>query len=63
MRKLIAQEDNFGCAVACVANLLNIDYKDAKILFDKPENANSIGYFCEDIIFVLGNTYTKIRRI
>lgn len=48
-----AQEDEFGCGVACVANLLHVSYKDALNLFLEPQNASWKGYFCLDIIIAL----------
>ena len=36
---MIPQEDDYGCGVACVANLLEINYADALVLFNKPNLA------------------------
>ncbi|MDO8591580.1 MAG: hypothetical protein Q7R60_01475 [bacterium] len=50
---MVAQEDDFGCGVACVANLLNISYQQALELFANPENAGSKGFWCKDIVAAL----------
>ncbi len=50
---MIAQEDELGCGVACVANLLDISYAQALQLFDKPENAKTKGFKCKEIMAVL----------
>lgn len=52
MRELIAQEEPMGCAVACVASLLKISYKDSLRLF-KIKYANSPNFYCRDIIKIL----------
>ncbi len=61
----VAQEDPMGCGIACVASLCGISYQKAKKLFDKPQNAVSIGYFCRDIVRALGKTGKRysFRRI
>lgn len=52
--KLIAQIDNMGCSIACVASLLGISYPNAIRLFDNgKEKAGSKGFFCKDIIEAL----------
>ena len=33
-----------GCAIACVAFVLNINYKEATQLFDFPEKRKTFGY-------------------
>ncbi len=50
---MIAQQDDFGCSVACVANLLGLSYSQALRLFDKPENAKTKGFTCRDIVDAL----------
>ena len=42
----IAQGQGWGCAVACVASVLNISYKKALLLFDKPHQAWGRGFYC-----------------
>lgn len=51
--KTITQEESMGCAVACVASILEIPYVSAKKLFAKPENAVTKGYYYPEIIDVL----------
>lgn len=43
MKRFVAQEDDFGCAVACVAFVLNISYLDALRLFPNGKNRVKIG--------------------
>ncbi len=51
------QEDNFGCAVACMAFVLNIKYKDAIKLFKNGEKrVKSIpNFYCREIVEILNN--------
>jgi hypothetical protein len=49
----IAQEDDFGCAVACIANKLQIDYPNALKLFQNTLNSQTIGYWGKDIKIAL----------
>ena len=52
--KLVKQEGLFGCGVACVASLLNCDYKSALNLFvDGNKKAHTTGFYCRDIIKAL----------
>ena len=53
MMMAVAQEDPMGCGISCVASLCGISYQKAKKLFDKPQNAVSIGFFCRDIVRAL----------
>ena len=53
--KLVVQEEPMGCAIACVAAVLNITYTRAKKLFANPEYASTRGYYCKEIIFALSN--------
>lgn len=67
MIRAVAQEDQMGCGIACAASLCGISYNKAKKLFDKPQNAESIGYFCRDIVRALGKTdkqysFRRIKR-
>lgn len=50
----IVQEDEMGCAIACVAFAINGSYKYAKELFTHPEYALKRGYYCRAITHVLG---------
>ena len=46
----VAQEHEYGCAVACVATILNTTYYDAFNLFSEKGNAAGVGFYCRDII-------------
>jgi hypothetical protein len=59
--KSIAQEHGMGCGVASVAFLLNISYKQALELFDKPANAWSKEYYCRDIVASLSKANRKYK--
>lgn len=52
--QLVKQEHALGCAVACVASLCGLTYKDALTLFHSPENAWTRGYYCSEIVAALG---------
>ena len=49
----VAQEHEYGCAVACVATILNTTYYDAFNLFSEKGNAAGVGFYCRDIIKAL----------
>ena len=50
----IAQENNFGCGVACTAFLLKINYAVAVGLFEMgEEKTDKTGFKCKDIVKVL----------
>lgn len=52
--KPIRQENLLGCAIACVVFVLKVNYQDVLDLFDYGEKkANSIGFFCIEIIMAL----------
>ncbi|PLS80689.1 hypothetical protein CYG49_04475 [Candidatus Saccharibacteria bacterium] len=63
--KYIRQEDEMGCGVACVANLLGTSYNEALQLFEFPENAKTKGFACKYIILALkrAGTEAKLRHI
>ena len=46
-----------GCAAACAASILGISYKKALNKFKK-NHASTRGYYCKEIIDVLGKNYT-----
>lgn len=50
MKNSITQEHGMGCAVACVAFVLGINYQQALKLFDQDEYAWTTGYYCKDIV-------------
>lgn len=53
--KPIRQEDPMGCAVACVAFILNISYKEALGLFKDGEDRvrNKANFFCPELVKIL----------
>lgn len=60
--KLVKQEDRFGCAVACVAFVMNIKYKNARKLFKNGEKrAKNSGFYCREIIVILRNAGLNYR--
>lgn len=65
MSTYVAQEDGMGCGVACVANRLGMSYINALKLFDRPEDAKTIGYKCKYIVEALrrGGVYARLRHI
>jgi hypothetical protein len=52
-QKVVTQEHASGCAVACVAFVLEIPYSKAIKLFKKPSRALSSGFTCKDIVQAL----------
>lgn len=60
--KLIVQEDNFGCGIACVASILSINYQTTRTFFSNGTvYAKTRGFLCREIIEVLndhGHNYT-----
>lgn len=60
--KSIKQEHFSGCAVACVASILNISYKKALNSFDEgKEKAKFRGFFCKEIVRALEKNGLKYR--
>jgi hypothetical protein len=53
MGKVIVQEHGFGCGVACVAYVAGISYEKGLHLFAKPEQAETKGYWCRDLVGAL----------
>ena len=52
--KPIKQENEFGCAVACAAAVLQVDYLNALKLFsDGKKKAQNTGFYCREIVDVL----------
>ncbi len=50
----ITQKDDFGCGIACVAFICNVSYDHAKNRYFKfPEDAESIGFYCRDLVYSL----------
>ena len=51
----IKQEDPMGCAVACTAFVLNINYQDSLKLFKNGKiKAKNKGFLCKEIVKALG---------
>lgn len=53
MDRIIVQRHKLGCGVACVAYVLRFGYSKALRLFNQPENAAVMGYWCRDIVAAL----------
>lgn len=52
--KPIKQEDQLGCAVACVAFTLNVSYKNSLMLVRQGKRkAKNTGFLCKDIVKTL----------
>ena len=54
----IAQEHEYGCAVACVATILSITYHDALVLFEEKGKVVDTGFYCRDII----SAFERVER-
>lgn len=53
--RLIAQKDNLGCSIACVASLCEVSYETAKKDYFKGlGDANKRGFLCKEIVKALG---------
>jgi len=48
--KLVTQEEQAGCGVACVASILKLKYRQAKKLFKKNSTK---GYYCKELVSAL----------
>ncbi len=60
---LVKQEDSMGCGVACVASMLQIDYQEARDLFEKGKfKAKTIGFQCKEISILLKNKGLKFEN-
>ncbi len=65
--KSVTQEEPMGCAIACVAFLLNISYKNAKNMFGHPEHSFTRGFYCGEITRVLNTgsldySFSKFKK-
>lgn len=49
----VTQKHGAGCAVACVAWVLNISYDAALKLFSRPKQAIDRGFLCREIVSAL----------
>lgn len=54
--KSITKKHAFGCGVACVVYLLEMDYENPILRFNKPENAWQCWYMCKDLVDTLGDS-------
>lgn len=57
----VIQEDEYGCGVACVANILGKTYKETLPLFESPQNASWRGYFCKDLVYALASAQKNYK--
>lgn len=58
--KAIIQKDNFGCAIACVAFILKLEYEDAIKLFKEGgKRAKTEGFCCREIATILSESGLK----
>jgi hypothetical protein len=46
----VTQEHGTGCAVACVAFILNLSYKKTLKHFEQPDHAWGRGFYCKEIV-------------
>ncbi len=51
--KPVTQEEPMGCAIACVAFVLESSYKKAKAMFSHPEYSFTKGFYCREITNVI----------
>lgn len=47
MRRLVRQEEDFGCGIACIAYICEIDYNEAQQSMLHPDKAQTVGYRCK----------------
>jgi ABC-type bacteriocin/lantibiotic exporter with double-glycine peptidase domain len=52
-QKMVTQEDQMGCAIACVAYITGKTYKESISLFDLPEKRFKKGYTVREIVEAL----------
>ena len=47
----VVQEDDYGCGVACVANILGVEYEKAIVLLGKDgkKRAMTFGFHCKEL--------------
>ncbi len=59
--KPLRQEDNFGCAVACVAFVLKKSYKESLMLFSdgKRRVKEEANFYCPEIVEILHSNGLK----
>lgn len=56
--KLVKQENPFGCGIACIAAVLNINYEKALKLFKngKKRASETPNFYCKEMVIVLKNS-------
>jgi len=62
----VTQKHGAGCAVACVACILNISYDAALKFFSRPKQAIDRGFLCREIVSALrksGHHYVYCKAI
>jgi ABC-type bacteriocin/lantibiotic exporter with double-glycine peptidase domain len=61
--KPIKQEDGLGCAVACIAFVLNIKYQKALTLFKNGERRvnKEANFYCPELVNILNSFGLKYR--
>ncbi len=62
----VTQKHGAGCAVACVAWILNVSYDQAVKFFSRPSQAIDRGFLCREIVSALnkcGHQYTYCKAI
>lgn len=60
--KLIVQKDEYGCAVASMANVLEISYDDTLKLIDNGKfRAKTQGFYCKEIVGALNSAGLNYR--
>ncbi len=59
----VRQEDGLGCAVACVAFVLNVSYSEAlKLFIDGERRAKEkANFYCPEIVKILNNAGLKYK--
>lgn len=62
--KLVTQQHSYGCAIACVAILLGINYREALSLFKNGKaKAENTGFYCREIVGVLNAAGLNYRHL
>ena len=61
--KPVKQEDNFGCAVACIAFVSNISYQKSLSLFKdgKDRVKGKANFYCPELVKILSSLSTKYK--
>lgn len=65
--KSVTQEEPMGCAIACIAFILKISYKQAKNLIRHPEHSFTRGFYCGEITNILNKkglnySFSKFKK-